>query len=511
MSFEPPWKRSGALFGSAAQGNGCATRGADATRAVRGAVASWCIRYRLLSSLAAFYLLVGTGCGSLRISAEGGAARQERALAAESVPCGSLSEPDALDRYVHGADPSFRWDTIAEQRGEEGTILELLLVSQQWKGADWKHSLFVHMPDRPEFPGLALLVLRHGAPGPSEAAALRTISRATGTAAAFLFDIPNQPLFDGREEDPLLAYTFSQYLRTGEESWPLLFPMVKSVVRAMDATQAASGSGSRRPITRYVIAGHSKRGQTAWLSGATEPRVAGIISVASDVLNSSAQIAHHREVAGEISASSSIFDEVIQAADTPRGRCLMAMIDPYSYRERLAEPKLVVLGTNDDYTPADALNLYWADLVGSKSVLYLPNTAHVGTNYHPDVNPTAFAFVRAVASEAGMPQMESKLEIRDGRAVLHLRADAAAHSARLWTSTSATRDVRSSGWSPSAMRIIPESGAPESASFMGEIPLAITGFTAIFGELEFRGGGAPYLLSTQIYIVSGAGSAPPVR
>jgi PhoPQ-activated pathogenicity-related protein len=285
--------------------------------------------------------------------------------------------------------------------------------------------------------------------------------------------------------------------------------MVKSVVRAMDATTAASGSPGRVPITRYIVAGHSKRGQTAWLSGVADPRVAGIVSVASDVLNSPAQIAHHHKVAGEISGSSSIFEEVIQAADTLRGSCLIAMIDPYRYRDRLAVPKLVVLGTHDDYTPAHALNLYWPDLVGSKSVLYLPNTDHVGANYHPDVNPTAFAFVRAVASDAGMPQIDSKLDTRHGRAVLQIRAAPAPRSARLWTNTSASLDVRSSGWSPTDVPIVPVHGAPDSTSFVGEIPLPATGFAAIVGELEFGGGSVPYRLSTQIYIVGEAGSAGP--
>jgi PhoPQ-activated pathogenicity-related protein len=187
------------------------------------------------------------------------------------------------------------------------------------------------------------------------------------------------------------------------------------------------------------------------------------------------------------------------------------MIDPYSYRGRLTEPKLVVLGTNDDYTPTDSLNQYWDGLAGPKAVLYLPNTEHVGTNYHPDVNPTAFAFARAVASRTEMPKMEWQLEVSDGRAAFRVRTNEVANFARLWTSTAATRDFRSSQWNSTAMRRIPETGIEFPQSLVGEISLPETGFTAILGEIEFAGGGVPYRLSTQVQVVASRAAARSAR
>ncbi len=413
--------------------------------------------------------------------------------------------PASPGRYVHAADPSFRWSTVSERRTGDGTIFDLRLISQHWQGNTWEHHLLLFVPAAPLFPDTALLVLREGLPGDGDAGALETTSNATGTSAALFYGVPNQPLLGGLEEDALLAHTFSEYLRTGDDSWPLLFPMVKSVVRSIDTIQTLTADSS--PIDRFIVAGHSKRGHTAWLSAAADQRIKGIIPLAINVLNSPAQIAHHQEVTGGIGGSSSVFEETIQGADTPRGRCLIEMIDAYTYRDRLAAPKLIVLGTNDDYTPTDALNLYWPGLPGAKSVLYLANTSHAGVDRHSDVNPTAFAFVRAVASGTSMPAITSEIEAADGTATFRVTANPAPVAARVWTSTSHNRDFRTSRWGQAVMRTDSRTMPAVGATFRADLPLLSSGSTAAFGELEFEIESRRFTLSTQMHILP----AEPVR
>ncbi len=62
--------------------------------------------------------------------------------------------------------------------------------------------------------------------------------------------------------------------------------------------------------------------------------------------------------------------------DSDLGRKLISMVDPYSYRADLVQPKLILLGTNDRYWPLDALKLYWNELREPKRVLYVPNQGH---------------------------------------------------------------------------------------------------------------------------------------
>ena len=76
--------------------------------------------------------------------------------------------------------------------------------------------------------------------------------------------------------------------------------MVKSGIRAMDATQAfiKSAEGGGVAINEFVVAGASKRGWTTWLVGATDERVIGIMPMVIDALNSEEITKHHFEVLG---------------------------------------------------------------------------------------------------------------------------------------------------------------------------------------------------------------------
>lgn len=360
------------------------------------------------------------------------------------ICCGQVPQtPDALARYVNEPDSAFQWQDYQRMEIPDGTYYEMKLTSQTWHNITWRHRLIIYIPFEAEYPHSMLMVLRHLYNRNADMASLKTISDSTNTPSAMLYDIPNQPLFEGREEDDLQAYTFSRYLESGDESWPLLFPMVKSVVKAMDAVQHLSHQEYKVTINEFVVAGHSKRGHTAWLTAAADARVKGIIPIAIDVLNSPAQIPHQLEIFGGFSTPSATTTELLRELDhSPNGKRLIEMIDAYSYREKLMLPKLIVSATNDPFFTLDALNLYWDGLKGPKWILYLSNANHVSAYSDSRINATAFAFVRAIAAKKPLPGLRWELEHKKKSVHLKIVSDTSASKAMVWKSYAISKDFR---------------------------------------------------------------------
>jgi len=284
--------------------------------------------------------------------------------------------------------------------------------------------------------------------------------------------------------------------------------MVKSVVRATDAIQLITSQENGVSVDNFVIAGHSKRGHTAWLSAAADARVKGIIPIAIEVLNAKAQLPHHLEAFGEYSTPSKAATDFLQELEHPRGNRLIEMIDPYSYRKQIKLPKLIVAATNDQFFATDALNLYWPGLQGPKWILYLTNANHVSAYADPRINAAAFSFTRAIAGKKVWTDLISSY-VRDNKQVhLKINADTAAMKARIWISYAKNKDFRSAKWVSTPMKYAGvysnsiERQEKLSKEFSIEIGIPLTGYMAIFGEVEFKQDDRTFFLSTPMSITS---------
>ncbi|MBX6314864.1 MAG: phenylacetic acid degradation protein [Isosphaeraceae bacterium] len=411
-----------------------------------------------------------------------------------------LAGPSAradLDAYVAKPDPSFAWKNLNHEATPAGTLYRFELTSQTWRGRPWTHQLMICEPAEVSYPEAMLLFITGGAndgkPRPGDAATGLTLAKLCGARVAVLPQVPNQPLLDGKYEDDLIAETFVKYLETKDAEWPLLFPMVKSAVRAMDAVQTwAKEQG--KPVQRFVVTGASKRGWTTWLTGAVDRRVVAIAPMVIPTLNMRAQNPHQLEVWGKYSDQIADYTRrgLTEKIETPDGQVLWRWIDPYTYRDRLMMPKLQINGTNDPYWTLDSLNLYWDDLKGPKWVVYLPNAGH-GLDQHRDYATTGIAALfRHVISGRPMPVLSWKhSDGPDGTLRLEVKATPAPQAATLWVATSKTRDFRKSTWESKPMR-------SDGLTLVGEVKRPDAGDIALFGDLTFEVDGLDYHLSTQI-------------
>jgi PhoPQ-activated pathogenicity-related protein len=186
-----------------------------------------------------------------------------------------------------------------------------------------------------------------------------------------------------------------------------------------------------------------------------------------------------------------------QKLTTEQGRKLSAMVDPYTYRDRLKMPKLIINGTNDAYWTLDALNLYWDDLAGEKLVLYVPNAGH-GLNDALRVLNTVVNFARLVAADRPRPQMTWRPEQSEGKLTLTISSQPRPVAASLWVAHSDDRHFDQAKWVATDM-------IAKGDDFVGETARPEQGFLAAFGEATYEIDGRRFTLSTQMSLVGPKG------
>jgi PhoPQ-activated pathogenicity-related protein len=420
---------------------------------------------------------------------------------------GVTASSDALATYVARPDKSLSWRQVDAGKIGTADYVEYLLTSQTWRGIEWKHQLFVLRPANMARDERHALLFVHGGRWkpeyegergrtqlPSEALLFARLAESIGAPVGVLRQVPFAPMFD-RTEDALIAYTFDQYLQTGEKDWPLLLPMVKSTVRAMDAMQSIVREKWGAPIDQFTVSGASKRGWTAWLTAAVDKRVMAVAPMVIDVLNMRAQMDHQRETWGEVS------DEIrdYAALDLPtrlkteRGQELLAMVDPFSYRRQLDRPKMILLSTNDRYWPLDALKLYWSELPAPKHVLYVPNQGH-GLRDADRVIGGVSAVHRYAAAGKPMPETAWTFASAPGEVKIQVRSDREARKVLVWSAQSPTQDFREAKWT--ARQCTKASEGYECSAVRGP-----EGYTAVFAETSFQDEGTvPFSTTTTVCI-----------
>lgn len=403
----------------------------------------------------------------------------------------AAAEDSVLKAYVNKEDPSYKWEIVETQEVEGVTVHQVLLTSQTWMDITWRHHLSIIVPKESKETGHALLFVSGGGIGDDgmprmkkdrdgELRAIGQIAVQTGAPVAVLRQVPNQPLYGGKVEDELIAYTYNEFLKSGNKDWPLLLPMANSAVKAMDAVQEILKEKSGPAVEKFVISGASKRGWTTWLTAATgDTRVAAIAPMVIDTLNFAKQMPYQVETWGHYSEQIEDYTRlgIQDKMSTEEGATLNSIVDPYSYLDAYQMPKLLFMGTNDPYWTVDAVKFYYDDLPGVKGIHYVANAGH-GLKEDQAVKNLA-AFFATVASGKKHPVVEWETSVADGNLVLKASANVDATEGRIWTAEQADRDFRDAEWTNKSI----DEGTARGVTV--KLPLPKEGYKAVYLEAFF--------------------------
>ncbi len=440
---------------------------------------------------------------------------------------------DNMDNYLAKKDASYKWRIIDKEMATPlvGHI-EMVLTSQTWRDLKWNHRVTIYYPKNMENVHHAFLLISGGdwnderekereaklreerkerearkAAGQPESKPKQSMEFDEGTMASMLVNkirmptivlnnVPLQPIFDGKTEDAIISYTFEKFVETGEPDWPLLLPMTKSAVRCMDAVQELAKKEWKTQIQGFIVAGGSKRGWTTWLTASMDKRVSACAPAVIDVLNMSVQMKHQLATWGKYSEMINDYTMrgIQDKMDTPHGKELLKIVDPYSYQQRAKMPKMLIFGTNDRYWPLDACNIYWNDLVGEKYLLYIPNKGHACIDI-PRLLSNCGAMTMLGAGRVTFPKYTWDIKTSEKGLTLNVGVEKAPKQMVIWRTEAPTRDFREAKWRSEPMK-------EADGGFTFDVPMPETGYAAAFGEALFDLGNANQVyLSTNVKII----------
>jgi len=457
-----------------------------------------------------------------------------------------------LDDYVNKPDPNYSWhDTgvvVNTPLGWTGYVLNMTsqawLTPAQWRFEHsdtglWWHYMLVIVPDKldPKHTDTGFLWITGGDNDPNslptnpyeeDPLVTASVCVANGVVGAALFQIPNQPLYfadelptpRGRSEDAMVAWTWKHFMEDpSQPEWLARLPMTKASVRALDTL--AAFRAPHQTITKFGIAGASKRGWTTWTTAAVDKRVVMMLPIVMDELNFVKNIHHHYRAYGGWSFALKDYYSLnfTMQLDEPNVQGIMDIVDPLMYVDRYEGiPKLIIDAGGDEFFLPDDEAYWWTNMTEPKHMLQVPNAEHSLATGLAEVIPAVVAFVGGVLNGQQIPEFTWTVDYDgDGSILVTLPAGQPQPiNVTLWAADSVKeynrRDFRLIGGYPEIHLQDTFWGhfplAPISPNtWKAAVPLPATGWRAQMVHMKFEGpttfGGDkfPYEFSTQISII----------
>ena len=437
-----------------------------------------------------------------------------------STSLASTSNNSILTQYINNDDGVFDIELVTTIPNPGVTVYVYKLTSQVWRSIDevnrtvWQHRLTLAVPDNLTS-NKAILFTFGGennedylSPDLSRVEILATFALASGSIAAQVSQVPNQPLVFSDEpsisriEDDLVAYSWDTAMGTRDYTWAAYLPMTKSVIKAIDGIQhAVLDIDPNKKPEDFVVVGFSKRGATAWLAAAVDERIVAISPGVFDSLNFKKSFEHQRKTYGEFALPLIDYDKrnVLDRIRTIEGHELKRVVDPYSYRHVLDIPKYIINASGDQFYPPDSSRFYLDRLEGETLIRYMPNTDHGGAN--GGFQSALFgllAWYQRIVTETSRPSIDWDL---NEDSTLSITVSDHQASAVLWSAVNANaRDFRletiGPSWQSQPLQI------DNNGNVLVDLDLPETGWSAYYIEVTFPGiAGIPDVYSTPVYIL----------
>lgn len=414
----------------------------------------------------------------------------------------------ALKDYLDNQDANYAWEVKEDYSLNDCKAYSILLISQKWQGILWKHELKVYVPDNIEYDGAMLFITggglnenrypRFSEKGNAEEDAFSHMAIANKAPVALLSQVPNQPLYGGLNEDALIAYTLDEFRKSNDYSWPLLFPMTKSAIRAMDTVEELLLEKCNKTINRFLVSGVSKRGWTTWMTAASEdPRVVAIAPMVIEMLNMpkffESQLTAYGGYSEEIGDYVNM--QIPQAAESEFGRQVIQMIDPYSYLNKITIPKLIVMAANDPYWTIDAIQNYISAIPEKYALHYVPNAGH-NMGDKKSVYEVLNVFFFQMLNQISLPNYRWELKQKKK---INLNLEFENQDLKevvLWQTSAPKRDLRKGVWE--SMNIaLPKDKEKVNVS----VDYPKLGYKAFYVELKYKNPfGGTYSVCTSAYV-----------
>lgn len=338
----------------------------------------------------------------------------------------------------------------------------LNMTSQQWLDETevdrpiWWHWLIIIVPEKISHKDFATVIgtgnsNNEKTPPPIDEEYFRAsqyVATHTGTVVAVLYQIPNEPLtfaqdplHKSRSEDAIIAFgwrMFSTYNESDDYryNWITHFPMAKAQVLTADTIQEFAWEYLDTNITRFAVAGASKRGWATWLAAAADERFVAFVPMVMDMLHFHKNLHHMWKAYGGWTWAFGDYyaENITMDLDANWTQQLFAACDPVNFLDRFAgREKMVIDATADEFFMPDDEVYWWDEFPEPKHFEMVPDAEHSLSTGVEDLVPSMSSFITAFLNGIPRPVFSWSIENETGIITAEYWGNVSAiHQMSLW-------------------------------------------------------------------------------